>query len=208
MKKEELPIEEFLTFRPILSKKIACNLLSKRGIEHIQANYEADYELACFANELNAVVLSDDSDFYVYDLQKGFINFNQLKWKSQRSSNYYYLECREYNLELFLSLYNDQLAKKNKSRSLELRKEMLAIFAAMCGNDYVNYEEMDLLQKAFKSSENKMIGNNKDCMLEWLAQFNSTHECVETMQRSVLNAGAVSEIHHSPWGFNPDFTVL
>lgn len=53
---------------PILTRDLFIQVLSQRGIPLFQCPFEADKEIACLAHQWNCPVLSNDSDFYIFDL--------------------------------------------------------------------------------------------------------------------------------------------
>lgn len=59
---------------PILTRNVFIQVLLQRGIPLVQCPAEADWEIACLARQWNCPVLSNDSDFYIFDLP-GFTYF-------------------------------------------------------------------------------------------------------------------------------------
>lgn len=53
---------------PILTRRVFIQVLIQRGIPLVQCLFEADNEIACLAHQWNCPVLSNDSDFYIFDL--------------------------------------------------------------------------------------------------------------------------------------------
>lgn len=53
---------------PILVRKVFIQVLNQRGIPLVQCPAEADWEIACLARQWNCPVLTNDSDFYIFDL--------------------------------------------------------------------------------------------------------------------------------------------
>lgn len=53
---------------PILTRDVFIQILIQSGIPVVQCPAEADSEIACLARHWNCPVLTNDSDFYIFDL--------------------------------------------------------------------------------------------------------------------------------------------
>ena len=96
---------------------------------------EADAEIASLASAWNCPVLSNDSDFFIFDIKGGYIPFSSFNWKSNRLT-----------ANLF---YREKLASH-----FGIRSELMPLFASLAGNDYVSW---DLLAE-FRSAMNRGKG--------------------------------------------------
>ena len=76
------------------------------------------------ANALKCPVLSNDSDFFIFDVEGGFIPLSSFKWQSCPST-----------ARIF---YRKQLAEY-----FGIHSELLPLFASLVGNDYVNLELLE-----------------------------------------------------------------
>lgn len=56
---------------PILIRDVFVQVLSERGVPLVQCPFEADREIACLAHQWNCPVLTNDSDFFIFDLPGG-----------------------------------------------------------------------------------------------------------------------------------------
>ncbi|ORX45954.1 hypothetical protein BCR36DRAFT_106603 [Piromyces finnis] len=83
---------------------------------------ESDIYIAELANNINGYVISNDSDFYVYNIP-GFIHLDSLKFPNFVNKNIY-IEYELYTSDLLI----DHLC---------ISKEILPIFATLCSNDYL-----------------------------------------------------------------------
>lgn len=79
---------------------------------------EADAEIASLANALECPVLSNDSDFFIFDVLGGFIPLRSFKWQRCPSK-----------ARIF---YRRKLAQY-----FGIHTELLSLFASLVGNDYV-----------------------------------------------------------------------
>ncbi|XP_071154025.1 single-strand DNA endonuclease ASTE1-like [Mytilus edulis] len=61
------------TFAPMLCRLTFLAVIEKMKIPFVVCDFEADHDIATLANTFLCPVLSNDSDFFVYDLEKGYI---------------------------------------------------------------------------------------------------------------------------------------
>lgn len=178
---------------PIVSYRIYLDILEKFNIDHYQCFFEADYDLACLANELKCPLLSCDSDFFIYDLKYGYISIHNLDFdiRQRASSSQYYLPAKVYKLDKFVDILNSNL--DNQNPEIRLRKEMMAIFAALCGNDYVDKSLFSsFLTTLDSSNNNRSLRFNRQRrnthfhrILDWLTQFESVQSCLDSLLNCV-----------------------
>lgn len=185
----------FSNLLPILSFQIYLDLLKKFDIQHFQCTFEADYDLACLANELKCPLVSCDSDFYVYDLEYGYIPFDYFYFSTvvtNPTTNESCIPAYIFKIDKFIQHINKNLSEKKCC----FKKEMLSIFAVICGNDYVDKSIFNSLINSFDSSNNnltnKRIGKTPKSYLKnknnfywkifrWLSHFESPTECVNVL---------------------------
>lgn len=116
---------------PALTSQTFLNVIQDLGIPCVVGDFEADGQLAFLANQWNCPVLSNDSDFYIYDITGGFIrldsvDYNPKSFKEESSGKMYkFLECQIYFSKNFIDLFP------------ELNKSLLPLFSTLCGNDYI-----------------------------------------------------------------------
>ncbi|XP_053405581.1 protein asteroid homolog 1-like [Mercenaria mercenaria] len=93
---------------PLLSKITFRQVLVELGIVHAACMFEADSEIAVLANHFKCPVLSDDADFFVFELKYGVIPFDclsELLQSEERMSSkrvsIYYSKCfiKEFKME-------------------------------------------------------------------------------------------------------------
>jgi hypothetical protein len=88
---------------PICSYRILIDLLNEHKIKYYQCNFEADYEIAVLANCLfKCPILSNDSDYYIYKLDFGYIPIDKLDFVMNSETNgSNYLNSKLYKIEKF-----------------------------------------------------------------------------------------------------------
>lgn len=117
---------------PILIKQVFKQVLSSLKVPFAQCIFEADQEIASLAQRWNCPVLSYDSDFYIFDIQAGYLPISHFKWhnaSTQRWSTQNYIPCKRYTTTSFC-------------RHFKINRQLLPVFAAITGNDYVNLDKM------------------------------------------------------------------
>jgi len=85
--------------------------------------FEADADIAALAIKYNGYVISNDSDFYIYDVP-GYINIESIVFPKNYNDNN--IKYQLYRKELLID-------------HLGIPKEFLPIFATLCGNDYISF---------------------------------------------------------------------
>ena len=91
----------------------------------IQDFYEADSKIALLASTLKCPVLSNDSDFFVFDVD--VISLRNLTFRSQeKEPKHCVLSCQYFDRESFLKHYGIK------------NRDLLFLLASLMGNDYVS----------------------------------------------------------------------
>jgi 5'-3' exonuclease len=117
---------------PTLARQVFKEVLSSLGVPFAQALSEADQEIASLAQKWKCPVLSNDNDFYIFDIQAGYLPFYHFQWQNasvQRWSSQNYIPCKRYTATSFCRHFN-------------INTQLLPVFAAIAGNDYVNLYKM------------------------------------------------------------------
>ena len=133
---------------PILAIETFRLVLVELNISHVACDFEADDEIATLANDLNCPILSNDSDFFVYDLKGGYIPLDYMNLtlcvynevtseecictKDKVLSNY---EFRYLPVKFY---HRDRLAELFINKSAFV----IPLFATLLGNDYLNTADL------------------------------------------------------------------
>ncbi|XP_022258300.1 protein asteroid homolog 1-like isoform X2 [Limulus polyphemus] len=163
---------------PILAHGVLRDILVELNISHAQCDFEADNQIVAIANHLQCPVLSQDSDFYIYDIVSGFIRLDSIDLNCLQSvkpdgRTYYYLKCKIYYVSNFLSNFPG------------IDRVVLPLFGTLIGNDIVNiqtFETFFLNMKLPKMKSKKLKVSKRHIrmvgLLTWL-QYRSLSEAVE-----------------------------
>ena len=128
---------------PVLAYETFVQVMLELGIPHTMCQFEADSEIATLANQLQCPVISNDSDFYIFDLEFGFLPLDYIDFRPKRKQNagegtkHCYLHCYKYHVDNLIS-------------SFDLKRSTLPIFATLMGNDFVDASDFSAFYSRFK----------------------------------------------------------
>ena len=92
-------------------------------------NSEADAEIASLAAAWNCPVLSNDSDFFIFDIKAGYIPLYFFHWKSDL---------------LTVSIFD----RRKLASHFGIRAELIPLLASLAGNDYVSSDTLAAFSRA------------------------------------------------------------
>ncbi|KAJ8929302.1 hypothetical protein NQ314_018009 [Rhamnusium bicolor] len=127
---------------PLFLRETFQDIVLKLNIKCVKCDFEGDTETANIARTLNCPVISNDSDFFIFDvLYIPFSTFGmhvQKKKGSYLKETYSYVSCKVYRVEKFLNSFGG------------MDKSNLPILAVLLGNDYVKRGLFSLFFKHLK----------------------------------------------------------
>jgi hypothetical protein len=91
-----------LDLSPLLLRQTFVNVLDEMNIPYISALGEGDDECVSLANHLNCYLISRDSDYYCYNLTKGYIPFDYVDINPVKKDSLFYLSAQLYTLDSLL----------------------------------------------------------------------------------------------------------
>lgn len=181
---ENWPIEGE-TILPQVILHVFKNVLSDLGIQRIQSPYEADTHIARIANDLKCPVLTNDSDFIIYPLPKGFVMIDFLPYKnlSKTKDGKFFIECPVFSQARLM-------------RQLPgLRLENMPLLSVLLGNDYVEAGTFDRVVNSICNGSNQSALNAETRtqtrianLLSWL-RHKSQEEAIEYVLDGVHHNG-------------------
>ncbi|GFT31684.1 protein asteroid homolog 1 [Nephila pilipes] len=166
---------------PICAKTTFRDVLSELGIQFAQCDFEADDQVTALANYYDCPALSDDSDFYIFNVRKGFIRLASVG-KSVLEADIdgtkcKYLDCNIYHVDKFMSYFP------------ALDQNVLPLFGTLVGNDYVNTKEFESFYGSIRIGKRDCRGFRANQgqkkivrLLTWLEHCN-VNEAVEKVLR-------------------------
>ncbi|GFS26940.1 protein asteroid homolog 1-like [Elysia marginata] len=128
---------------PVLAYETFIQVMCELAVPHAMCQFEADSEIATLANQLKCPVISNDSDFYIFDLEYGFLPLDYVdfrpihKQSANKNAAYSYLHCYKYHVDNFISSY-------------DLKRSNLPILATLLGNDFIDASNFSAFYAKFK----------------------------------------------------------
>lgn len=171
-----------LKILPILAHEVFKDVVRELGIPVLQCSFEADEEIAAIANHYHCPVASQDSDFYIFNIEGGFVRLDSISTTPQTvlteaGEKVNVLPCRWYHVDNLLCHFPG------------FEKSMLPLFATLMGNDFVNGHLFEaffsriklprLRSKKLKISKQhtKMVG-----LLYWLSSTDAESALAQIVQ--------------------------
>ncbi|XP_067125679.1 single-strand DNA endonuclease ASTE1 [Centruroides vittatus] len=164
---------------PILVWDVFKNVLNELGIRYAQCDFGADDQITALANYYKCPVISQDSDFYIFNIENGYISTGlidlNVKTETKPKNSYKYLKCEIYYID-------DFLAKTG------LNKDTLPLFGTLMGNDVAATKVFDNFFNKISYSKKKKHGatirhNKMIGLLRWMKTYS-----VDDAIQQVLNA--------------------
>ncbi|XP_062278019.1 protein asteroid homolog 1-like [Scomber scombrus] len=153
---------------PQLANLVFKQTLARLNVPMAKCYAEADQEIASLAREWQCPVLSNDSDFYIFDLPGGLLPISKFQWEGlMKRGSQSYIPCKGYNISSFCTLF-------------DIQRQLLPTFAALAGNDYVKLQRMD---SSISWGQYAPAGSRTSFRLEgltcWLRNFKQPQEALE-----------------------------
>uniref|UniRef100_A0A668RY36 Asteroid domain-containing protein n=1 Tax=Oreochromis aureus TaxID=47969 RepID=A0A668RY36_OREAU len=155
---------------PIMTKWVFRQTLTRLKVPVAQCFGEADREIAALADKWQCPVLSNDSDFYIFNLSAGLLPISYFQWQDVNGNgSKSYIPCKRYYTSSFCIYF-------------EIQRQLLPTFAALAGNDYVKLQKFIWSQFAPVASKPQ---SRLEGLLCWLKDFeepeNALKAAVELM---------------------------
>lgn len=166
---------------PILTHSCFVHVLQRLGVEYVTCDFEADRQVAALARQWNCPVLTNDSDFFVYDIPAGVVLLDYLNLrcrcqhgrpKQNSEVIYRYLETQVFYCQKFMKF----LHVDNHS--------LVVLFATLLGNDIVdgrNFESFFShvkLPKAHSRSKSGHRDRKIAGLISWLQSVGSVTDAI------------------------------
>ncbi|XP_061574588.1 protein asteroid homolog 1-like [Cololabis saira] len=147
---------------PQMAKKVFKQTLARLQVPVAQCFGEADQELAALAAEWNCPVLSNDGDFFIFDLPAGFLPITHFRWWEVKGGPRSYIPCKSYRTSSFCIVF-------------QIEPQLLPTFAALAGNDYVKLKTVSWTQFAPGRSK---APSRLEGLLCWLRDFQKSEDAM------------------------------
>lgn len=152
---------------PQLVKLVFRQTLDRLEVPLAQCYQEADREIAALASEWRSPVLSNDSDFYIFDLPGGLLPLSRFQWETLgRSGGRSYIPCRKYTTSSFCIFF-------------DIQPRLLPTLGALAGNDYVKLTGESFISWAQFAPAGGEEPTHLRGLLCWLRRFQEPQEALE-----------------------------
>ena len=146
---------------PRLVEMTVVQVLQEIKVPYALADFEADCEIASLANALDAPVMANDSDFYIFNVKHGYIPFQQYKFSGTNTT------VKKFSHNGF-------------TKHLGIDHSMSPLLASLIGNDYIT----EVMLRPFTVHIEKLVSSSKlnpggkKCKVPTIAQFLSKYHSV------------------------------
>ena len=173
---------------PTLTSETFKFILAEIGIPFVVGDFEADSQIAKMANEWKCPVLSNDSDFFIFSLEGGFVLLDKVdltvKAVQVESSGkkIFFLDCEIYHFRNFEKVFPG------------LDTHMLPLLSTICGNDYVESPNLFInffvnLAQAPDNFGRQIVARKQNSLflslLYWMKNQGSVAEAIESILRFI-----------------------
>ena len=152
---------------PVLAYETFRNALNRMHIDCVTCDSEADQQIASLAVHWSCPVLSNDSDFFIFNMPAGVVLLDYLNIHVNSKSNAC-AEDADYNYMAVQIFYLNDLVRALNVKDVSL----IALFASLLGNDVVdrrNFEPFFTKTKLPKGSSKFSSGQKKIAsLLKWI----------------------------------------
>ncbi|KAM8840149.1 single-strand DNA endonuclease ASTE1 isoform 1-T3 [Spinachia spinachia] len=160
---------------PILTRDVFIQVLIQRGVPLVQCPAEADWEIACLARQWNCPVLTNDSDFYIFDLPGGYLPLNFFHWTNLTGkASARYISARCYTTNGLCRWFGG------------MNKDLLPLCAVLAGNDYGTPKAAEKILDLLDGSASGRGGGRGraptsriEGFLLWLSSFSNSAEALK-----------------------------
>ncbi|XP_067652566.1 single-strand DNA endonuclease ASTE1-like [Haliotis asinina] len=169
---------------PILAYETFKTVLDDMGVPYVVCDFEADTQIVKLANHWQCPVMSNDSDFCVFDLKGGFILFDYVDFRlvsptdPESGKTFYCLSVQLYHI--------DNFAKEFPG----FDKGFLPVVAVLLGNDFIESSLFENFFSSLKSACYKSLPQKHRrlvAILDWCEDFKSWEDAVEKILTYVPN---------------------
>ncbi|XP_061574093.1 protein asteroid homolog 1-like [Cololabis saira] len=152
---------------PQMVRMVFKQTLARLQVPVAQCFGEADQEVAALAVEWNCPVLSNDGDFFIFELPAGFLPFTHFRWEKVKGGPERYIPCKSYTTSRFCSIFR-------------IQRQLLPAFAAFAGNDYVKLKSVNWARFAPGTSKTP---SHLEGLLCWLSKLKKYEDAVAAVLR-------------------------
>ncbi|CAF1278255.1 unnamed protein product [Adineta steineri] len=179
---ESMKKSDKLSISPLLLRQTFISVLDAMQIPYVSPLGENDEECVSLANHFNCYLMATDSDYFCYNLHRGYIPFEKVIRIPPENQEIAYLTAQLYHI--------DSLLKKFEG----LRLGTLALACCLCGNDYIDSSLTERIirymndnvdpRRKLHSGKHWKIKNLWNAM-EWMRNTNGIDEALDDLLTKV-----------------------
>ena len=170
--------KELKRILPILAQSCFVHVLQRLGVECVTCDFEADRQIAALARHWSCPVLTNDSDFFVYDIPAGVIlldklNFGRICPMQQSGVVCRYLEAKIFYCQKFMEFMHVN------------NHTLVVLFATLLGNDIVDESNFENFLQQIKLPEKAHSRDTSDIkkrrlvgLIAWLQSVHSVRGAI------------------------------
>ncbi|AWP21762.1 putative protein asteroid -like 1 isoform 2 [Scophthalmus maximus] len=176
---------------PILTRSVFIQILIQRGVPLVQCPAEADREIAILAHQWNCPVLTNDSDFYIFDLPGGYLPLSSFQWTNLNGkASDRYISALRYTTNSLCHWFGG------------MNRELLPLCAVLTGNDYgtpkdaetlLSRLDVSTLGRGGSKGKGRAPTSRIEGLLVWLSSFSSSVEALEEVSRLMGEEGGTGK---------------
>ncbi|XP_060905487.1 protein asteroid homolog 1-like [Labrus mixtus] len=154
---------------PQMASLVFRQTLARLEVPVAQCYAEADQEIAALAKEWKCPVLSNDSDFFIFDLPGGLLPISHFHWEVvKRIGSQSYIPSKIYYSSSFCIVF-------------DIEPQLLPALSSLAGNDYVKLQRLNasIRWAEFAPAVNGKSPQRLKGLLCWLKDFKQPMEAFE-----------------------------
>lgn len=144
--------DDRLFLLPLLARHVFVDALRNRGVKFVFSDSEAETEIASLAYAWNCPVLSNDSDFFIFDIKAGYIPITLFNWNSS---------CL--TVRIFY--------RRKLTLHFRIHAELIPLLASLAGNDYVSCDLLFAFNRALNHIQTSNHFSKRGARFESIAHM-------------------------------------
>jgi len=166
---------------PVLTHSCFVHVLRRLGVQYVTCDYEADRQIAALARHWNCPVLTNDSDFFIYDIPAGVVLLDYLNLRSKIHRGH----SKQQSEVVFRYLESQIFYCQKFMKFLHVESHFhVVLFATLLGNDIVdgrNFENFFSHVK-LRKVHGRSKSSHRECrmagLITWLQSVTSVTEAI------------------------------
>jgi len=171
---------------PILTHACFVHVLRRLGVEYVTCEFEADRQIAALARHWNCPVLTNDSDFFIYDIPAGVVLLDYLNLRTKLHHGH----SKQHSEVVYRYLQSQIFYCQKFMKYLHVDHHFhVVLFATLLGNDIVNRRKFDSFISHLKlpKSHSRFKSSYRECKIAGLVAWLQTVASVTDAVAAILS---------------------